>query len=137
MVAFRYMSEPDFSLSLDGDPELAGELRSRLVNWLEAAGASPAEIFDVTLASTEAFANAIEHPVDAADPTVEVQCSYANGDVTVTVRDHGGWREHRRREEGGLGLPLMRSLMSSVDVNRRPDGTTVVLRRRLESAIAA
>ena len=137
MVTFRFLPDPDFRVSFDTNPELAGELRNRLQNWLEAAGATPDEIFDVTLACTEAFANAIEHPVDAAHPSVEIEGTLANGDVTVVVRDHGGWREHRLREEGGLGLPLMRSLMSSVDVKRRADGTTVVLRRRLSSAIAA
>jgi PAS domain S-box-containing protein len=137
MVTFRFLPDPDFRVSFDANPELAGELRNRLHEWLESAGATPDEIFDVTLACTEAFANAIEHPVDAAQSSVDIEGTLANGDVTVVIRDHGGWREHRLREEGGLGLPLMRSLMSSVDVKRRADGTTVVLRRRLSSAIAA
>jgi anti-sigma regulatory factor (Ser/Thr protein kinase) len=137
MVTFRFLPDPDFRVSFDANPELAGELRTRLHEWLVSAGATPDEIFDVTLACTEAFANAIEHPIGAADSSVEVEGILSNGDVIVVVRDHGGWREHRLREEGGLGLPLMRSLMSSVEVKRRVDGTTVVLRRRLESAVAA
>ena len=137
MVTFRFLPEPGFRLRLRRDPELAGELRSGLQTWLEDLGASAEEIFDVTLACSEAFANAIEHPIGAADSPVDVKGTLSGGELTLTVRDYGGWREHRAREEGGLGLPLMRSLMGSVDVKRRPEGTTVVLRRSLPSAIAA
>jgi len=68
---------------------------------------------------------------------VDVEGTVSHGELTITIRDYGNWREHRLREDGGLGLPLMRSLMSSVDVKRRAEGTAVVLRRRLASAIAA
>ena len=129
--------EPDLRLRLDPDPRLAGELRARLHHWLGRAGATPEEIFDVSLACSEAFANAIEHPLDPADPSVDVEGVVSNGELVLTVSDHGGWRELRLREEGGLGLPLMRSLMGSIDVRRRPRGTTVVLRRCLRSALAA
>lgn len=137
MVTFRLLPEPGLQLRLDRDPQCAGELRTQLQAWLAASGATPEETFDVILACSEAFANAIEHPMNAADPTVEVQGMLSRGELTLTVRDYGGWRDHRRRVEGGLGLPLMRSLMGSVDVRRRPDGTTVVLRRRLEHSLAA
>ena len=75
--------------------------------------------------------------MDATDSTIDVEAAMSHGELTVAIRDHGGWREHRTREEGGLGLQLMRSLMTSVEVRRRPEGTTVVLRRRLSAAIAA
>jgi PAS domain S-box-containing protein len=137
MVTFRFLPEPGLQLRLDRDPERAGELRVRLQEWLQDVGATSEEIFDVTLACSEAFANAIEHPLNANGSGVDVEGTVSGGELTLTVRDYGGWREHRLREEGGLGLPLMRSLMGSVDVKRRPDGTTVVLRRRLEQAVAA
>jgi anti-sigma regulatory factor (Ser/Thr protein kinase) len=68
---------------------------------------------------------------------VDVDGTVSRGELTIAIRDYGNWREHRLREEGGLGLPLMRSLMSSVEVKRRAEGTSVILRRRLASAIAA
>ena len=137
MVTFRFLPEPGLQLRLDRDPERAGELRARLVDWLQEVGATSEEIFDVTLACSEAFANAIEHPVNANGSGVDVHGTVSGGELTLTVRDYGGWREHRLREEGGLGLPLMRSLMGSVDVKRRADGTTVVLRRHLQQSVAA
>jgi len=137
MVTFRFLPKPDFQVSLERRPESAGEFRNRLQAWLADVGATPSEIFDVTLACSEAFANAIEHPLNAPDQPIDVEARVSHGELMVIVRDYGGWREHRLREEGGLGLPLMRSLMGSVEVRRRPEGTTVVLRRRLEAAVAA
>jgi GAF domain-containing protein/anti-sigma regulatory factor (Ser/Thr protein kinase) len=137
MVTFRFLPKPAFQVSLERRPESAGELRNRLQAWLADVGATPDEIFDVSLACSEAFANAIEHPMNAVDQSIDVEAFVSRGELTVAVRDHGGWREHRTREEGGLGLPLMRSLMGSVEVRRRPEGTTVVLRRRLAAAVAA
>lgn len=124
-------------MRLDPDPSRAGELRARLRSWLGRAGATADEIFDVSVACSEAFANAIEHPLGADGRAVEVEGVVSIAEVVLTVHDHGAWREHRRREEGGLGLPLMRSLMGSVDVERGPRGTTVVLRRCLRSRLAA
>jgi GAF domain-containing protein/anti-sigma regulatory factor (Ser/Thr protein kinase) len=137
MVTFRMLPGPAFQASFDRRPESAAELRNRLQAWLADAGATPDEIFDITLACSEAFANAIEHPMNAADQKIDVEAFLSHGELTVAVRDYGGWREHRTRVEGGLGLPLMRSLMSSVELRRRPEGTTVVLRRRLAAAVAA
>jgi GAF domain-containing protein/anti-sigma regulatory factor (Ser/Thr protein kinase) len=137
MVAFRFLPVPSFQLRLDAKPELASLLRGRLGAWLDSAGADQREIFDITVACSEAFANAIEHPLEAAASVVDIEGAVSNGEVAITLRDYGSWREHRLRQDGGLGLPLMRSLMSSVEVKRRPEGTSVVLRRRLASPIAA
>jgi anti-sigma regulatory factor (Ser/Thr protein kinase) len=68
-------------------------------------GAKDEEIFDLSLASTEAFANAIEHPRQPRADVIEVEGSLNDRTITVTVRDHGSWREQRRREERWLRLP--------------------------------
>jgi anti-sigma regulatory factor (Ser/Thr protein kinase) len=137
MVALGLRPAPRFRLRLDREPQLGGVLRNRLQPWLVDTGATPEEIFDVTVACSEAFANAIEHPIDAAVSVVDVEGTVSNGELTITIRDYGNWREHRLRQEGGLGLPLMRSLMGAVEVKRCPEGTTVVLRRLLTAALAA
>lgn len=137
MGASDFQPAPNLRVRLDPDAGRAGELRARLRSWLGGAGATQDEIFDVSVACSEAFANAIEHPLDADGHAVEVEGVVSNGEVILTIRDRGAWREHRLRQEGGLGLPLMRSLMGSVEVERGPGGTTVVLRRCLRSPLAA
>jgi anti-sigma regulatory factor (Ser/Thr protein kinase) len=48
------------------------------------------------------------------------------------VRDFGAWRPPRHGDQG-RGLGLMRALMDKVEVTPSPEGTTVLLRRALNS----
>jgi anti-sigma regulatory factor (Ser/Thr protein kinase) len=98
---------------------------------LDELGAKDEEIFDVSLASTEAFANAVEHPRQPSADVIEVEGRVRDRTITVTVRDYGSWCGQRRRDEGGYGLPLMRHYMDTVDVHSERRGTTITMRRRL------
>jgi len=125
------VTAPSLQLRLHARPESAFLLRQRLCLWLYELGATDDEIFDVALASTEAFANAIEHPRQPCADAIEVDGSLSGRTVTVTVRDYGSWGEQRRREEGGYGFPLMRQLMGRVEVDAQPDGTATRMQRQL------
>jgi anti-sigma regulatory factor (Ser/Thr protein kinase) len=89
------------------------------------------EIFDISLASTEAFANAVEHPHEPSAEVIDVDGSSSNGTVAITVRDYGSWRQPRRRAAGGLGLPLIRHLMDTVEVQTPLEGTSIMMQRQL------
>jgi anti-sigma regulatory factor (Ser/Thr protein kinase) len=55
-----------------------------------------------------------------------------DGIATVTVRDHGGWREPRDGDrDRGIGIPIMQEFMDDVSIERTDQGTTVELERRL------
>ena len=97
---------PSLQLRLQARPESALLLRERLHLWLDELGAKDEEIFDLSLASTEAFANAIEHPRQPRADVIEVEGSLSGRTITVTVRDHGSWCEQRQRHEGGYGFSL-------------------------------
>jgi serine/threonine-protein kinase RsbW len=118
-------------LRLSATPESASVLRRRLSLWLDGLGALADEIFDVSLAVTEAFSNAIEHPREPAAGFVEVDGDFNARTVTVTVRDSGSWGARRRRAAGGYGFPLMRHLMDAVEVESGPAGTSITLQRHL------
>ena len=122
---------PSLQLRLQARPESALLLRQRLCLWLDEFGANEEEIFDLTLASTEAFANAIEHPRQPHTDVIDVEGSLKSGTITVRVRDFGTWREQRQRAEGGYGFLLMQQLMATVEVDRQPGGTTVTMQRQL------
>ena len=47
------------------------------------------DIFDLTVAVSEAAANAIEHPVEPAEPVITVEVSLDDDAVVATVRDTG------------------------------------------------
>ena len=121
---------------LPADVESIPLMRRMLGRWLSEAGATPAEAEDLSLAASEACANAIEHAYGPAPGMLEVSASLSTaGEALVAIRDFGSWRAPRG-ENRGRGLMLMRGLTDSVEVIQRDEGTTVQLSRRLREKAA-
>jgi anti-sigma regulatory factor (Ser/Thr protein kinase) len=100
--------------------------------------ATKQETFDVTLACSEAFANAVGHPLRPATLIIDVEATIdTRGLLTLVVRDYALARPERTVEETSLFLRLMETLMESAETYARPDGVTVVLRRRLRGGSTA
>lgn len=106
-------------------------VRHTLRRWLAHSGATPADIYDISVATAEACANSIEHAYQAADARLEIEAMLRDSQIFVTVRDWGQWREPRGKHRG-RGLILMKGLMDTVQVAHSEDGTTVQMRRRLK-----
>jgi anti-sigma regulatory factor (Ser/Thr protein kinase) len=119
-------------LRLHATPTSATELRGALRDWLSDVGASDQEVFDVTLACSEAFANAVGHPLRPATLIVDVEATLNAGRMlTLVVRDYALARPERSLDETRMFLRLMETLVESAEAHARPDGVTLVLRRRL------
>lgn len=113
-------------------PERLAGLRRRLRGWLAGIGAGDEETSDVLLACGEAAANAVEHAFAGSPGELTVELRLAAGRVlTVRVADTGRWQQVPAPGDRGRGLPLMRAVMESVDIERKETGTVVTLRRRL------
>jgi serine phosphatase RsbU (regulator of sigma subunit)/integral membrane sensor domain MASE1/anti-sigma regulatory factor (Ser/Thr protein kinase) len=132
MLALRLLTAPARSLRLElrAEPAVVPELRRRLRRFLERLGLSKTEVDETVLASCEAAANAIQHPVAPTRPTFEFVAVVDDDELVVTVQDSGRWRTPEGGHERGRGLELMASLME-LDVQRDPGGTEVTMRRRL------
>jgi anti-sigma regulatory factor (Ser/Thr protein kinase) len=117
-------------LTIPAQAEQLSVLRRTLERWLTEAGATDEEVYEITVACSEATTNAIEHAYGPGSAEVEVVCSVEDGCVTVSVRDWGQWRDPRGRDRG-RGLFFIRELMDEVDVAHGDRGTLVVMRRRL------
>lgn len=118
---------------LIGEPAALSAFRQGLRRWLAEQGAEADEVQDIVMAVNEACQNAIEHAYGlTAEPFNVVLDTDEDGAIVVTVRDRGGWRD-RISDDRGRGLPLMRALMDSVDIDQRPSGSTVLLRRALRA----
>ncbi len=122
---------------LPADVESIPLMRRMLGRWLEEAGATQAQAEDLSLAASEACANAIEHAYGPGPGILEVSASRSSGgDAVLAIRDYGSWRQPRGANRG-RGLLLMEGLADSVEVVRGDDGTTVQLSRRLGAEAAA
>jgi len=94
--------------------------------------------FDLMLATTEAFANAIEHgePCDPRGIRLRVESHY--GGLGVEVRDCGDRTDEPRTRklsgEGGRGMPLIAALMDDLQVSPEGDATRVRFGKQLAVA---
>lgn len=119
-----------FAMRLPADPTRLSVLRNRLEDFLVAHHVGETDLFDLTVAISEAAANAIEHPVAPTEPVIGVEVTIVNRTVTATVRDSGRWRESTGSSFRGRGLALIQAL-GDLSVTRSDTGTEVTLRRRL------
>jgi serine phosphatase RsbU (regulator of sigma subunit)/anti-sigma regulatory factor (Ser/Thr protein kinase) len=132
IVALQNSSVPaELHLRLPAEPKTLAQVRRILRRWLVDRGGSERDVAEVTIAVSEACANAIEHAYSPAPASFELHACATNGDVTVAVRDAGQWREPRGEEHRGRGLSIIAAAMDDVHVDRLDDGTEVVMRRRL------
>ena len=117
------------------DRDVLASVRRLLRRWLRSRGANEEEVYDITVACQEACANAVEHAYGPGVRSFDVEATDRDGRIRVTVRDDRRWRAPRGTHRG-RGLPLMRALMESVDVQHTDDGTVVVLERTLTRSTA-
>jgi PAS domain S-box-containing protein len=117
------------TLDLPADPAVLASLRRSLGGFLQASGASEEDTFAITVAASEAAANAIEHAYGPADAAFRLEASADADEIRVVVRDWGTWRDPRQPGRG-RGVALMEGLMDRVDFARDGAGTEVTLIRR-------
>ncbi|MFG1651203.1 SpoIIE family protein phosphatase [Micromonospora sp. NPDC049275] len=120
-----------FALRLPADPTRLSVLRKRLEDFLVAHDVGETDLFDLTVAVSEAAANAIEHPVQPAEAVISVEVAIEDRTVIATVRDTGRWRESTGSGFRGRGLSLIKAL-GDLMVRRTDEGTEVTLRRELQ-----
>jgi anti-sigma regulatory factor (Ser/Thr protein kinase) len=117
-------------LALTADPAAAKRLRNELHAWLLDAGINGIS-GDLALAATEAFANAVEHPLDRRSKRISVTGTISEDQIVLRFRDDGRWRKTRKDCRGHYGLSLIETLTDTVEVVHTTGGTVVTLRKRL------
>jgi anti-sigma regulatory factor (Ser/Thr protein kinase)/putative methionine-R-sulfoxide reductase with GAF domain len=122
--------EDDLDLRLSAEPRVLSRARRELRRWLRRRGANQSDLTEVTIAVSEACANAIEHAYGPVAASFEVSAHAIGDELTVAVRDAGRWRAPRGANRG-RGLTIIEAAMDTVEIARRAEGTEVLMRRRL------
>jgi serine/threonine-protein kinase RsbW len=129
-----------FELELAAMADNVPLVRHALRGLLEATGVRDDRVADITLAVTEACANAVLHAY-AKDAPGSVQVSAwlsdDGGSLAVSVRDHGTGMAPRIDSPGlGVGLPVMAAIADSLEIDT-PLGEGTVVRMTFELGAAA
>lgn len=125
---------PPLDLTFPPDPAQLAPVRATLRTWLSRCGVNRRAAADVLIASGEACTNAIEHGLRQTHGHVRLTAEASVNWLRLTVKDTGRWQPPRPRHADpyrGHGLRLMHALMNRVDIDRRADGTTVQMQRRI------
>jgi anti-sigma regulatory factor (Ser/Thr protein kinase) len=140
IVAMQSTEIPaELHLELPADAGVLSGTRRLLRRWLRERGADEPLLSEVALAANEACANAIEHayaPGPASfglDAMIEHREASDPGTIVITVTDTGQWRSPRG-ENRGRGLTIIETAMDKVKIDATPEGTEIVMRRRLKPA---
>ena len=104
--------------------------------WLAGVSLERGQVEDVVLATWEACANAIEHAVDQTDDHITVHAAVEDSVVRIVIEDTGSWDSSTPREDRGLGLRLIESLVTSVDITSGEAGTRVTLEKAFSEPTA-
>jgi GAF domain-containing protein/anti-sigma regulatory factor (Ser/Thr protein kinase) len=132
LLAVRYLAlGHELHLSLPARPGTLKPLRNVVRRWLREGGASEDEISDMLVAAGEACANVVRH-APAGDPAIlELDSRRLAGDISITVRNRGRWRNGSRPGDGCRGLAIIEELMDEVEITRGPPETVVTMRYAL------
>ena len=131
IVALQNAAVPsELNLTLPAEPKTLAHARRILRRWLNERGADEGDVAEITIAVSEACANAIEHAYAPSPATFDLHARARDGEITFTIRDGGRWRPPRGQNRG-RGLSIIVAAMDDVQIDRTAEGTEVVMRRRI------
>jgi serine/threonine-protein kinase RsbW len=118
---------PDFELTLPARAENVAVVRHAFGGLGDALDVPDHALADVKLAVTEACTNVVVHAYADGDGPMSVTAGLADGALTVVVSDEGRGILPRPDSPGlGLGLPLIATLASSLELGTNDNDQTEV-----------
>jgi len=125
---------------LPATPEGAPIARSIVRDAALELGLDRDTTWELTLATTEAFANAVEHGAPCDPRGIELRMEVGDGRLSVEVVDCGGCfpevpRTKKPRGHGGRGLPLISAIVDHFEVVPDRGTTRVRFQKRLACGV--
>ncbi len=138
----------EFEICVSSQLENLARIAEYISERAALAGLNEHQVFEVQMAIDEACTNSMKHAYEGReDGEVSVCCYVEDDDFVVRVTDSGKPFDPTAipppdlsspledRQEGGLGLFLMRELMDSVEFHAGPGvGNQVIMRKRRKAS---
>ncbi len=134
LAAQRRTPPAPLHLVVDADARAARTVRAGMREWLRHIGADPADNSAVVYAASEYVENAAEHAYPTAvDAGIVVRAELGDdGNVRVSVTDHGQWQDRPGGPSNrGRGLAMADAFVTDTRVTHDSAGTTATLTHRL------
>jgi PAS domain S-box-containing protein len=125
------------NLRVTADATFVRAVRRRFREWLHDHHVAPSVASDLVIAVSEAVSNSVDHAYQQDRVSEVIVDGVIDDSVRISVRDRGRWAQPIRRPDRGRGFLLMEALTDGVAVDTASDGTTVRLRRRINSRTSA
>ena len=110
-------------------PQAVTAARKAIVAFARGVGVPPARLHDVSLATSEALTNAVQHAyIESSDPgAITVTAMPAGSELWILIADAGRGLRPRPDSPGlGLGLGLMTQIADRLEISHEPDGGTEI-----------
>lgn len=145
MAPERALDRDTIEMKVPCDSRFLSIVRLTVAGAAARAGLAVNEVDDLKVATSEACTNVLEHAYqgmpEGSCATIMIRLHVKEGELRVEVEDSGSGfdpkrlpkvePEQRVKEEGGLGIYLMHSLMDEVKIESAPgSGTKVTLVKR-------
>ncbi len=128
-----------FAGEFRAEPASVPAIRQAVVGLARRSGASAERCAEVAIAVSEAATNAVVHAyIETTEPgTVRVTAAVLNGELRVTIADHGRGMLPRSDSPGlGLGMPLISDLATSFEFGDGDGGTVLRMSFALDGPVA-
>lgn len=126
MVVYRHQLAP-LRIETDAHAEQLAPLRRELTSWLKAAEVPEAQATDIVLVISEACTNCVEHAYRGHEVgTMLLEATAVDGEIRARIVDSGSWKTPAVNPgNSGRGLPLIRAMSDTVEVENSSNGTTI------------
>jgi anti-sigma regulatory factor (Ser/Thr protein kinase) len=115
-----------FAGSFPAIPLGIAAIRGEMVAVARECGLDESQVQDVALAVSEAATNAVVHGYRGEAGTIHVSASKDEAELTIVISDTGPGLVPRTDSPGlGLGLPIIASLASRVELVSEGEGTHI------------
>ncbi len=125
------------TLQVPSSLKLLSLIRSTVKNYLEIGNVKEKFIYQLLSVVDELATNAIEHGYSYSDEEnllITVRIEKINNEVVVEVEDFGeGFKgEGNSKEEGGMGLNIVRGMVDNFEIIKKEKGLMIKVYKRIE-----